>query len=328
MRVLSCGGTSKGVGRIAFNYRRAGADFMITVCDLWPLDAREFEGLHVVSWMPVDCTPLSMLDQLQLEAARKLCASFTPVAMSRHGQAMMAQAGFDTPLVPHMLQDQFTTGDRMAWRREHGIPEDCFLISTVGVNGDFPCRKGFPELLCAFQVLTERHKRARLYMHTQISPGIEGVDLMEICKTLGLRDQVGWPNQQHRLADLHGADYMAGMMRASDVMCFPSLGEGFCVPAIEAMACGTPVIASRGSALTERVPPGSGWLVNVQPAWCKLHNRWWHLPLVADLTRCLENAYRSAHLMRGLATKAAAPYLRGWVMPLWLEVLEQAGHAP
>src|SRR5262249_32930755 len=38
-----------------------------------------------------------------------------------------------------------------------------------------------------------------------------------------------------------------------DALVMPSVHEGFCVPVIEAMACGCPVIASRSAALPETV---------------------------------------------------------------------------
>jgi glycosyltransferase involved in cell wall biosynthesis len=41
------------------------------------------------------------------------------------------------------------------------------------------------------------------------------------------------------------------LMNAAEVFLFPSLYEGFGLPILEAMACGTPVVASRGSALKE-----------------------------------------------------------------------------
>ena len=255
--ILGCGGTSKGVGRIAHNYRRAKAEVMITVCDLWPLDAREFENLNVVSWLPIDCDPLGMPDQIQIAAASKLCARFVPVAMSEHGERMLNRFITQTlvlekyvPVIPHMVAPEYKTGDRWAWRSENGIPDSAFLVSTVGVNGDFPCRKGFPELLAAWQMFSEEHPSAKLYMHTQASPGIEGIDLLQVAKSLGIKNSVGFPDQLKRLADLLGPDYMAAMYRASDVFVMPSLGEGFSVPVIEAMACGTPVIASMNSAAT------------------------------------------------------------------------------
>jgi glycosyltransferase involved in cell wall biosynthesis len=52
------------------------------------------------------------------------------------------------------------------------------------------------------------------------------------------------------------------------VLAYPSLYEGFGLPALEAMSCGTPVLASNGSSLPEVV--GSGGLLldpNDEAAW-------------------------------------------------------------
>ena len=55
-------------------------------------------------------------------------------------------------------------------------------------------------------------------------------------------------------------DDMPGIYSAADALVFPSLYEGFGLPLIEAMACGTPVIAYDNSAVSE-VVGGGGVLV-------------------------------------------------------------------
>ena len=49
---------------------------------------------------------------------------------------------------------------------------------------------------------------------------------------------------------------LARAYRSADVLVIPSLHEGFCVPVIEAMASGLPVLASRSAALPETVGNG------------------------------------------------------------------------
>ena len=54
---------------------------------------------------------------------------------------------------------------------------------------------------------------------------------------------------------------LAALMRGARCLVYPSLYEGFGVPIVEAMACGTPVVTSRGGA-TEEVAGGAAVLVD------------------------------------------------------------------
>lgn len=57
------------------------------------------------------------------------------------------------------------------------------------------------------------------------------------------------------------ADDLKLLYREADVFVFPSLYEGFGIPVLEAMACGTPVITSSSSSLQE-VAGDAAWLVD------------------------------------------------------------------
>ena len=60
---------------------------------------------------------------------------------------------------------------------------------------------------------------------------------------------------------------LTALQRAADVCCVPSLAEGFGLPALEAMACRTPLVATRYGGTPDLVTPGeSGYLVDVDDA--------------------------------------------------------------
>src|SRR3989337_3130648 len=56
---------------------------------------------------------------------------------------------------------------------------------------------------------------------------------------------------------LHDALPISALYRMATVFAFPSLYEGFGLPPLEAMACGTPVVTSRISSLPEVVGDGA-----------------------------------------------------------------------
>ena len=61
---------------------------------------------------------------------------------------------------------------------------------------------------------------------------------------LGISDIV------HTTSGLSDED-LAGLFASAEIACIPSLYEGFSLPAVEAMASGTPIVASRAGALPE-----------------------------------------------------------------------------
>jgi glycosyltransferase involved in cell wall biosynthesis len=62
-------------------------------------------------------------------------------------------------------------------------------------------------------------------------------------------------------------DEMPALYNQVDILVVPSLREGFCLVAAEAMACGLPVVASKCSAMPELIVEGeSGFLVEPEDA--------------------------------------------------------------
>jgi glycosyltransferase involved in cell wall biosynthesis len=62
-----------------------------------------------------------------------------------------------------------------------------------------------------------------------------------------------------------GDEQLAALYRGARCLVFPSLYEGFGLPVLEAMACGTPVVTTRGGA-TEEVAGGAAVLVDALDA--------------------------------------------------------------
>jgi glycosyltransferase involved in cell wall biosynthesis len=63
--------------------------------------------------------------------------------------------------------------------------------------------------------------------------------------------------------DFAGDDELARLYRGAMCLVYPSLYEGFGIPVLEAMACGTPVVTARGGA-TEEIAGGAAVLVDAE----------------------------------------------------------------
>jgi glycosyltransferase involved in cell wall biosynthesis len=95
---------------------------------------------------------------------------------------------------------------------------------------------------------------------------------------------------------------MAEFYSAMDVLLMPSAGEGFGIPAVEAQACGVPVIASDFSAQPELL--GAGWLVDGQRTYTPIGSFQFR-PSIPDIFDALRQAYNAAG-SDALAAKARA----------------------
>lgn len=95
---------------------------------------------------------------------------------------------------------------------------------------------------------------------------------------------------QIHLRDDISDDALPAVYALADVLVLPSLYEGFGLPALEAMACGTPVVVSDNSSLPE-VVGDCGLLVNPHDA----------SALCAGLERALsDNQWRKSATIQGI----------------------------
>jgi glycosyltransferase involved in cell wall biosynthesis len=134
-------------------------------------------------------------------------------------------------------------------------PQDATAVSAVrrryGLNGPFILSVGSLEpgknrerLLEAFARLRARGLEHMLVVAGQRAWRYEGEG--PLAQRLGLAESVRF------LGHVPQADLPA-LYSAAEIFAFPSLYEGFGLPTLEAMACGTPVVASNVSAVPEVV---------------------------------------------------------------------------
>ena len=158
-------------------------------------------------------------------------------------------------VVPGGVEDRFsrvTDVDALRRVRERVGVGDAPFVLAIGV---IEPRKNLNRLMDAFAVLKQRHKAPEdlklvlaggkgwlfdgIYEHQAASP---------------VRQDIVMPG-------FVPDDLLPALYSAAEVLAFPSLYEGFGLPLLEAMACGTPVVASRASCLPE-VAEGAALLVD------------------------------------------------------------------
>jgi glycosyltransferase involved in cell wall biosynthesis len=127
-----------------------------------------------------------------------------------------------------------------ALQQRYDLPQRYFLFV-----GTLQPRKNVPLLLRAF-ALARRRSRGRVALALAGQAGLGADALKSLTGKLGISDDVRW------LGYVPSED-RPGLYAAAAAFVFPSLYEGFGLPAVEAMAWGTPVIASNTSSLPEVV---------------------------------------------------------------------------
>ena len=133
------------------------------------------------------------------------------------------------------------------------VPRERIRIVANGVDAVFspdgPAAEG--DYVLAVGTLEPRKNLATAVAAARVA----GVDL-RVAGAVGWGDVAtpGWVGEP-------SDEELAALLRGAGCLVYPSLYEGFGLPILEAMACGTPVVTSRGGA-TEEIAGGAAVLVD------------------------------------------------------------------
>lgn len=153
---------------------------------------------------------------------------------------------------------RFTPEGRHAARRALGIEADAVALAFVGRIQPL---KGPDVLLRAAAEMLAHDPALRGRLLVLVAGGPSGSGLAEPAALQVLAAQLGLTDVVRFLPPMPG-EALASLFRAADVVAVPSHNESFGLVALEAQACGTPVVATRVGGLTVAVDDGrSGLLV-------------------------------------------------------------------
>jgi glycosyltransferase involved in cell wall biosynthesis len=128
--------------------------------------------------------------------------------------------------------------DRETCRKVLRLPSERKIVLNVALES---WRKNIPGLIRATAVLKETYPDILL-----IRVGKANNNTLELIKSLDLTDNI-------RYVNANSEEDLVRLYNAADVFAFPSFYEGFGLPVLEAMACGTPVVASNRTSIPEIV---------------------------------------------------------------------------
>lgn len=180
-----------------------------------------------------------------------------------------------------------------------GLPEEAPLLLFGGIGGSKDPRKGFDLLLEALAQLRERQPSLQLIVFGELAPP-EPADL-------------GFP--VHYTGHLHDDLSLRALYSAADVFVLPSRQDNFPNTALEAHACGTPVVAFRTGGLPDMVEHRStGYLAQPNDP----------QDLAAGIAWVLDDRLRLQILGEAARTRAEQLWNPARVASLYLEVYRAA----
>lgn len=267
--------------------------WIIPVTDVFGVASPLMADFNLCAWTPIDHHPVPrcVLDFFQRTNA-------VPVAMSQFGQTMLNASGLECMYAPLTIDTDIfkptpsliMNGQKVTGRQIMGVSDEQFVVMMNGMNKGWAIpRKSFPRAFLAFSDFARRHPEAVLYIHAHNLRGQDGDDLIELATQARIDpNQIRFVDQYAHLVGIP-QDVLASLYTAADVLLAPSMGEGFCVPLIEAQACGTPAIVTDFSAQPELL--GAGWKVGGEPWWDTSQAAWMVAPHIVEIVDRLEAAH-------------------------------------
>jgi D-inositol-3-phosphate glycosyltransferase len=271
------------------------------VTDNYLPELEKHPDLKVAAYMPVDAP------NMKASVAEKLGRLDLAIWYTNFGQLEAMAAGFTgrSAVIPHGVDlTHFTPVPRAEARRALGMDPDWYVVGYVGRNQP---RKRLDLLIEAFAAWRQKYQveDARLFMHC-VPNDQAGWDLLQLGRYWQCHEAMIYTED---LTPVKGIpeQHLKYVYSACDLMANVSMGEGWSLPTMEAMACGTPSIAPAWGGLGDwaksalRTLPVTGTFVT--PA---LINTIGGLVAKDDVVEALQEMYTDTTLRPALSRQGLA----------------------
>jgi glycosyltransferase involved in cell wall biosynthesis len=242
----------------------AGLPAVVTIHDLIPLLLRLYRGRSLVRLYTAfvrAASPRATLILTDSEASRRDIVEHLNVSPDRVQTVYLAVDRIYTPAGSTDLAVR--TGEAGAevrsLRCEVSVTEDAAVLAQLGVQpgyvlylGGFDVRKNVQAVCAAFARAVQTVPDVRLV----IAGKLPAVDSAFAPDPRRLVQEAGIPESRVHFVDFVPEAAKPALYRGARVFIFPSVYEGFGLPPLEALACGTPVVGSRAASLPEVVREG------------------------------------------------------------------------
>jgi glycosyltransferase involved in cell wall biosynthesis len=242
--------------------------------------------------------PMSKFGKMALESADIPCAEPIPLSFN---------SKYFKPL--SILK-------RDAIRQELEL-EGKFIINSVCRQ---QARKNLMSLIVAFQKFAKDKDDVVLLLTVTIDKYAD-FDILQFIQTLGIGNKVKIIQMAH--GNMVSDEELASIYSASDVYLSTSCAEGFNIPVLETIACGTPAIVSKYSAHIELVVQ-HGELVNIEYYKTQSNGTNFAYVSIDDTVNKLDKLYNDRELLKQYSIdglKFAQQYKDSNVQPMWTDLL-------
>lgn len=203
--------------------------------------------------------PVFETDVLSKRDVRLLGECDFVLTPSKWGQEVLRAHGIDSHVV-HEGYDPAVFEHAPAPAPRHDDEITFFHV------GKFEERKGTLQLIrCFFRALEKKRAVMKMHIHNPFVANYQPV--VQLLSELGFREIAGQEGHIWRRQDLRieftardiPVQQMAVLYQQADCCVFPTKGEGFGLPIIEAIACGTPTIVGNWTGQSEFLGDNFTW---------------------------------------------------------------------